>query len=47
LKEENILVAPTVKENLIVKRLWILKDFGNFKRIEFLICKDCVTFKDI
>jgi hypothetical protein len=45
LKEENILVDPTVKKLLIVKRLWILKDIGYFKRIELLICKDCGTFK--
>jgi hypothetical protein len=45
LKEENILVDPTVKRLLIVKILWILKDIGNFKRIELLICKDCGTFK--
>jgi hypothetical protein len=45
LKEENILVDPTVKRLLIVKRLWILKDTGYFKMIELLICKDCGTFK--
>ena len=45
LKEENILVDPTVKRLLIVKRLWIFKDIGYFKRIEVLICKDCGTFK--
>jgi hypothetical protein len=45
LKEENILVDPTVKRLLIVKRLWILKDIGYFKRIEILICKGCGTFK--
>jgi hypothetical protein len=47
LKEENILVDPTVKKLLIVKRLWILKDIGYFKRIELLIYKDCGTFKVI
>ena len=47
LKEENILVDSIVKRLLIVKRLWILKDIGYFKRIEFLICKDCGTFKVI
>ena len=42
LKEETILVAPTVKRLLIVKRLWILRE------IEILrICKDCGTFKVI
>ena len=45
LKEETVLVEPTVKRLLIVKRLWILKDIGYFKRIELLICKDCGTFK--
>jgi hypothetical protein len=35
LKEENILVDPTVKRHLIVKRLWILKDIGHFKGIAF------------
>ena len=39
-KEETVLVEPTVKRLLIVKRLWILKDIGYFKRIELLICKD-------
>jgi hypothetical protein len=34
LKEENILGDPTDKRLLIVKRLWILKDTGYFKRIE-------------
>jgi hypothetical protein len=35
LKEESILVEPTVKRLLIVKRLWILKDIGHFKGIDF------------
>jgi hypothetical protein len=30
-----------------VKRLWILKDTGYFKRIELLICKDYGNFKVI
>jgi hypothetical protein len=42
LKEETILVEPTVKRLLIVKRLWILKEIGILK-----ICKDCGTFKVI
>jgi hypothetical protein len=33
LKEESILVDPTVKRLLIVKRLWILKYIGYFERI--------------
>jgi hypothetical protein len=42
LKEETILVEPTVK------RLLIVKGFGYFKEIEILrICKDCGTFKVI
>jgi hypothetical protein len=41
LKEENILVEPTVK------RLWILKDTGHFKGIELLKCKDFGTVKVI
>jgi hypothetical protein len=45
LKEENVLVDPTVKRLVIVKSLWILKDTGYFKRIELLICIDCGTFK--
>ena len=48
LKEESVLVEPTVKRLLIVKRLWILKDIGHFIEIEILrICKDCGTFKVI
>ena len=49
LKEESILVEPTVKRLLIVKRLWILKEIGYFKGIEILvrICKDYGTFKVI
>jgi hypothetical protein len=43
----NILVDPTVKRLLIVKRLWILKDIEHFKGIELLICKDCGTFNVI
>ena len=35
LKEETVLVEPTVKRLLIVKRLWILKDIGHFKGIDF------------
>jgi hypothetical protein len=47
LKEETVLVEPTVKRLLIVKRHWILRD-GYFKEIEILrICKDCGTFKVI
>jgi hypothetical protein len=45
LEGKNILVDPTVKRLLIVKRLWILKDIGYFKRIELLICRDCGTLK--
>jgi hypothetical protein len=30
LKEETILVEPTINRLLIVKRLWILKDIGYF-----------------
>jgi hypothetical protein len=45
MEEETILVEPTVKRLLIVKRLWILKD-EYFKEIENLrICKVCGTFK--
>jgi hypothetical protein len=48
LKEETVLVEPTVKRLLIVKRLWILKKDGYFKEIEILrICKGCGTFKVI
>ena len=48
LKEETVLVEPTVKRLLIVKRLWIFKRDGYFKEIEILrICKDCGTFKVI
>jgi hypothetical protein len=47
LKEETILVEPTVKILLIVKRLDFKRD-GYFKEIEILrICKDCGTFKVI
>jgi hypothetical protein len=35
LKDENILVEPTVKRPLILKRLCILKDIENFKGIDF------------
>jgi hypothetical protein len=35
LKEENILVDPTVQRLLIVKRFWILKYIGDFKEIDF------------
>ena len=42
LKEETVLVEPTIKRLLIVKR------DGYFKEIEILrICKDCGTFKVI
>jgi hypothetical protein len=47
LKEENILVDPTVKRLLIMKDFGFLKDIGYFKRIELLIRKDCGTFKVI
>jgi hypothetical protein len=48
LKEETILVEPTVKRLFIVKRLWIFKRDGYFKEIEILrICKDCGRFKVI
>jgi hypothetical protein len=45
LKEENILVDPTVKRLLIVKSLWILKDIGYFffKIYLFIICKYTVA----
>jgi hypothetical protein len=35
LKEETILVEPTVKRLLIVKRLWILKNIGHFNGVDF------------
>jgi hypothetical protein len=35
LKDETILVAPTVKRLLIVKRLWILKEMDILKRLKF------------
>jgi hypothetical protein len=35
LKEETILVKPTVKRLLIVKRLWILKEMDILKRLKF------------
>jgi hypothetical protein len=42
LKEENILVEPTVK------KLWILKEIGYFKEIKILrICEDHEPFKVI
>ena len=47
LKEESILVEPTVKRLWMFKRLSILKDIGYFKGIEFLICKYCGTLKVI
>jgi hypothetical protein len=48
LKEETILVKPTVKRLLIVKGLWILKEMDILKRLKLLrICKDCGTFKVI
>jgi hypothetical protein len=34
LKEENILMDPTVKRLLIVKRLWILKEMDILKRLK-------------
>jgi hypothetical protein len=47
LKEEIILVEPTVKRLLIVKRLDFKRD-RYFKEIEILrICKDHGTFKVI
>jgi hypothetical protein len=47
LNEETILVEPTVKRLIIVKRLDFKRD-GYFKEIEILrICKDCGTFKVI
>jgi hypothetical protein len=47
LKEETVLVEPTVKRLLIVKRLDFKRD-GYFKEFEILrICKDCGTFKVI
>jgi hypothetical protein len=40
LKEEIILVEPTVKRLLIVKRLWILKEMDILKKYVILrICK--------
>jgi hypothetical protein len=47
LKEESILMEPTAKRLLIVKRLWILKEIEYFKGIEILIYKDCGNFKAI
>jgi hypothetical protein len=48
LKEETILVEPTVKRLLIVKKTLDFKRDGHFKEIEILrICKDCGTFKVI
>jgi hypothetical protein len=48
LKEEIILVEPTVKKLLIVKRLWIFKRDGYFKEVENLrLYKDYGTFKVI
>ena len=48
LKDETVLVEPTVKRLLIVKRLWILKEMDIFKEIEILrICKDCGILKVI
>jgi hypothetical protein len=42
LKEETILVEPTVKRLLIVKKTLDFKRDGYFKEIEILrICKDC------
>ena len=35
LKEESILVEPTVKRLLIVKRLWILKEMDILKKLKF------------
>jgi hypothetical protein len=35
LKEETILVEPTVKRLLIVKRLWISKEMDILKRLKF------------
>jgi hypothetical protein len=48
LKEETILVEPTINRLLIVKRLWIFKRDGYFKEVEILrICKECGTFRVI
>ena len=35
LKEETVLVEPTVKRLLIVKRLWISKEMDILKRLKF------------
>ena len=35
LKEETVLVEPTVKRLLIVKRLWILKKMDILKKLKF------------
>jgi hypothetical protein len=46
--EGSILVEPTVKRFLTVKKLWILKETGHFKETEMLrICKDCGSFEVI
>jgi hypothetical protein len=34
LKEETVLVEPTVKRLLIVKRVWILKEMDILKRLK-------------
>jgi hypothetical protein len=48
LKEEIILVEPTVKRLLIVKKTLDFKRHGYFKEIEILrICKDCGKIKFI
>lgn len=48
LKEETILVEPTFKRLLIVKKTLDFKRDGYFKEIEILrICKDCGMFKVI
>ena len=48
LKEETILVEPTINRLLIVKRLWIFKRDGYFKEIEILrICKDVQSYLDL
>jgi hypothetical protein len=40
LKEESILVEPTVKRLWNVKGFWISKYIGYFKVIEILLCKN-------
>ena len=48
LKEETILMEPTIKETFNCKKTLDFKRHGYFKEIENLrICKDCGTFKVI